>query len=224
MYAFRGSIYLGLLVLALTHAFVDGAAPAGHLTSKKLCSQCSKCDTSKCPPSEAYPHMTAFDNTLIAGALQSDFVDAKDRGVYSVPNIVGGQSSEYNAYFGWESASGSASGYHRFSNYMDKCSGGQNYLTVDKYGRVSLRGLRSLESLAEADWKSINPPSNLNHREFRFWLSHSTGKCLTVFGGKTQKRTVGVADCKFNGENHGQLFAFRFHYHNNFCCCNVHNN
>lgn len=59
------------------------------------------------------PHMTAYDNTLIAGALQSDYVDAKDRGVYSVPNIVGGESTKYNAYFGWQSTSGAASGYHR---------------------------------------------------------------------------------------------------------------
>lgn len=113
---------------------------------------------------------------------------------------------------------------NRFSNYMDKCSGGQNYLTVDKHGKVSLRALRSLESLAEADWKSYNPPAHLNHGEYRFWMSRSTGKCLTVFGGKSKKRTVGVAECKFDGENLGQLFAFRFHYHNNFCCCNIHNN
>ncbi|KAK2980968.1 hypothetical protein RJ640_018052 [Escallonia rubra] len=216
MNAIGGSIYLGLLVLALTHAFVDGAAPAGHLKSKNLCSQCSKCDTSRCPPSEGYPHMTAFDNTLIAGALQSDFVDAKDRGTLAQHRLDQKIDTDANI--------NSSLTEHRFSNYMDKCSGGQNYLTVDKYGRVSLRGLSSLESLAEADWKSINPPSNLNHHEFRFWLSRSTGKCLTVFGGKTQKRTVGVADCKFDGKNHGQLFAFRFHYHNNFCCCNVHNN
>lgn len=107
---------------------------------------------------------------------------------------------------------------------MDKCSGGQNYLTVDKHGKVRLRSLESLESLAEADWKSYNPPPHLNHREYRFWFSRSTGKCLTVFGGKTNKRIVGVADCKFNGANLGQLFAFRFHYHNTFCCCNLHNN
>jgi hypothetical protein len=41
--------------------------------------------------------MTAFDDTLIAGALQSDYVDANDRGVYSVPDIKGGTSSKYNA-------------------------------------------------------------------------------------------------------------------------------
>lgn len=112
---------------------------------------------------------------------------------------------------------------YRFSNYMDKCSGGQTYLTVDKHGKVSLRSLKSLETLAEADWKSYNPPKKLNHREFRFWVSRSTGKCLTVFGGNKKKRTVGVADCKFNGSNRGQLFAFRFHYHQAFCCCGVHN-
>nr|GEX23796.1 50S ribosomal protein like [Tanacetum cinerariifolium] len=152
----------------------------------------------------------------------SDFVNASDRGVYSVPNVVGGESAQYNAYFGWESTSGSVSGYHRFSNYMDKCSGGNNYLTVN-HGKVNLRSLTSLESLAFADWKSINPPKHLNHREFRFWVSRGTGKCLTVFGGNSKKRTVGVADCKFNGANKGQLFAFRFHYHNSFCCCGRHN-
>ncbi|KAK9288250.1 hypothetical protein L1049_016700 [Liquidambar formosana] len=62
-----------------------------------------------------------------------------------------------------------------------------------EHGKVSLRSLNSLKSLAEADWKSINPPKNLNHRELRFWLSGSTGKCLTVFGGKTEKRTVGCS-------------------------------
>ncbi|KAL1806256.1 hypothetical protein ACET3Z_029324 [Daucus carota] len=216
------SFFLALLVIGICHAFAEGAPK--KMKSERLCNQCSTCDTSRCPASEAYPHMTAFDNTLIAGALQSDYVDAKDRGVYSVPNIVGGESKEFNAYFGWQSTSGAASGYHRFSNYMDKCSGGQNYLTVDKHGKVRLQSLESLESLAEADWKSYNPPPHLNHREYRFWFSRSTGKCLTVFGGKTNKRIVGVADCKFNGANLGQLFAFRFHYHNTFCCCNLHNN
>lgn len=57
--------------------------------------------------------MTAFDDTFIPGALQSDYVNATDRNIYSVPNIKGGTSSQYNAYFGWESTSGSASGYHR---------------------------------------------------------------------------------------------------------------
>lgn len=70
--------------------------------------------------------------------------------------------------------------YGRFGNYMDKCSGGQSYLTVDRQGKVSLRSLNLLESLAEADWKSINPPTKFNHREFRFWLSHSTGQCLCL--------------------------------------------
>lgn len=106
---------------------------------------------------------------------------------------------------------------------MDKCSEGQSYLTVDKHGNVGLHSLRSLASLAQADWKSINPPPNVNHRSFRFWQSRSTGKCLTVLGGKSEKRVVGVADCKFDGSNPFQLFAFRFHYHKAFCCCNVHN-
>lgn len=57
--------------------------------------------------------MTAFDDTLIAGALQSDYVDLNDKGIYSVPDIKGGQSAKLNAYFGWKSTSGSASGYHR---------------------------------------------------------------------------------------------------------------
>uniref|UniRef100_A0A803Q9F6 Uncharacterized protein n=1 Tax=Cannabis sativa TaxID=3483 RepID=A0A803Q9F6_CANSA len=206
---------------------VDAIKKSGALTealkSEKLCSQCSKCESSKCPPSEAYPHMTAFDDSLIVAALQSDYVALNDRGVYSVPNIKGGQSTKYNVYFGWGSTSGSASGYHRFNNYMDKCSDEDTYLTVDKHGKVSMRKLSSLHSLAEADWKSINPPKKLDHRELRFWVSNATGKCLTVFGGKTKKRTVGVADCKFDGSNLGQLFAFRFHYHNAFCCCGVHN-
>nr|KAJ0198667.1 hypothetical protein LSAT_V11C600322250 [Lactuca sativa] len=106
---------------------------------------------------------------------------------------------------------------------MDKCSGGQNFLTVDKHGEVKLRSLTSLESLAFADWKSINPPKHLNHRQFRFWVSRATGKCLTVFGGNTKKRALGVADCKFDGGNTGQLFAFRFHYHYSFCCCGRYN-
>ena len=58
--------------------------------------------------------MTAFDNTVIAGALQSDYVDFNDRGVYSVPNIIGGESTTFNAYYGWKSNSGSASGFYRY--------------------------------------------------------------------------------------------------------------
>lgn len=112
---------------------------------------------------------------------------------------------------------------HRFSNYMDRCSGGQSYLTGDKHGKVGLRSLNSLENIADADWKSINPPKKYNHREFRFWVSSSTGKCLTVFGGNSEKRIVGVSDCKFDGSNPFQLFAFRFHYHKTFCCCGLHN-
>ncbi|PKI74987.1 hypothetical protein CRG98_004759 [Punica granatum] len=193
------------------------------LKSDKLCSQCTGCNTKSCPPSEAYPHMTAWDNTLIAGALQSDYVEGHDRGVYSVPNIVGGNSTKHNAYFGWQSTSGSASGFHRFSNYMDKCSGGASYLTVDKHGKVSLRSLNSLESLTEADWKSVAPMKQFNHQEYRFWVSSSTGKCLTVSGGKSEKRRLGVSKCKFDGSNPLQLFAFRFHYHNAFCCCGLHN-
>lgn len=106
------SFFLALLVIGICHAFAEGAP--NKMKSERLCNQCSTCDTSRCPASEAYPHMTAFDNTLIAGALQSDYVDAKDRGVYSVPNIVGGESKEFNAYFGWQSTSGAASGYHRY--------------------------------------------------------------------------------------------------------------
>jgi hypothetical protein len=85
------------------------------LKSEKLCSQCSKCDTTKCPATEDFPRMTAFDDTLIAGALQSDFVDLNDRAVYSVPNVKGGESTSLNAYFGWKSTSGSSSGYHRYA-------------------------------------------------------------------------------------------------------------
>ncbi|KAK1271875.1 hypothetical protein QJS04_geneDACA006124 [Acorus gramineus] len=111
----------------------------------------------------------------------------------------------------------------RFSNYMDKCAMGQSYLTVDEHGKVGLRSLNSLRSLGQADWKSINPPPGENHREYRFWVSRSTGKCLTVFGGNTNKRVVGVAECKLDGSNPYQLFAFRFHYHKAFCCCGLHN-
>lgn len=102
------------LVLAIANAGTN-TVPPFVLKSKKLCNACSKCDrnTKTCPPSDAYPHMTAFDDTLIAGALQSDYVEASDKGVYSVPNVLGGESANYNAYFGWESTSGSAFGYHR---------------------------------------------------------------------------------------------------------------
>ncbi|CAL5348155.1 unnamed protein product [Camellia sinensis] len=160
-------LYFGMLMLVMANTLLGfvavTASGAGHLKSDGLRSQCSKCDTSsQCPASEAYPHMTGYDDSLIAGALQSDYVISKDTGIYLVPNIKGGESDKYNAYYGWESTSGSASGYHRFRNYMDKCSGGQSYLTVDKNGRVSLR---------------------------------SSGKCLTVSGGKKEKRTMGVADC-----------------------------
>ncbi|KAH7560597.1 hypothetical protein JRO89_XS10G0051300 [Xanthoceras sorbifolium] len=209
-----------LVVQFVIHTHFDGVRA---LKSDKLCSLCSKCDSSKCPASEAYPHMTAFDDRLIAGALQSDYVDSNDRGVYSVPDVKGSESEKYNSYFGWKSTSGSSSGYHRFSNYMDKCSGGQSYLTVNRQGKVSLRSLKSVERLSEADWKSFNPPKKLNHREVWFWVSRSTGKCLTVFPGKTMKHIVRVADCKFDGSNVNQFFAFRYHYHKAFCCCGVQN-
>lgn len=104
------------LLLVLVTPIAHGATPVPHLKSVQLCNQCSKCDSSKCPPSESYPHMTAFDDTLIAGALQSDYVDLHDKGVYSVPDVKGGQSTKYNAYFGWKSTSGSASGYHRYAH------------------------------------------------------------------------------------------------------------
>lgn len=110
----KGYILLASLYLL---ALLSGGAAKNDLElalkSERLCSQCSKCDTKKCPPSESYPHMTTWDDSLIAGALQSDYVDAKDRGVYSVPDIKGGNSSKYNSYYGWKSTSGSASGYHR---------------------------------------------------------------------------------------------------------------
>ncbi|CAL1409308.1 unnamed protein product [Linum trigynum] len=107
---------------------------------------------------------------------------------------------------------------------MDKCSGEQSYLTVNKVGKVALRSSKSLESLAEDDWKSTNPPEKVKHRGYRFWLSSSSGKCLTVLGGHGEKRIVGVANCKFDGSNMKQLFAFRFHYHKAFCSCGVFNN
>jgi len=52
------------LVLVIT---VNGGG-GDDLKSDRLCRQCSKCDASECPPSEDYPHMTAFDDTLIAGS------------------------------------------------------------------------------------------------------------------------------------------------------------
>ena len=97
--------YLSLMILT----FVFASADAEDLKSELLCHQCSACDTKKCP-SESYPHMTAYDDSLFAGALQSDYVSSKDTGVYSVPNIKGGTSPDYNAYYGWESTSGLASG------------------------------------------------------------------------------------------------------------------
>lgn len=108
---------------------------------------------------------------------------------------------------------------------MDKCSShGQTYLTViDKAGTVGLRSLSSLDSPAQADWKTLNPPKKLSHRGLRFWMNGSTGKCLTVLinKGSNQKRVVGVAECKLDGSNPFQLFALRFHYHKAFCCCNL---
>ncbi|XP_050203821.1 uncharacterized protein LOC126653873 [Mercurialis annua] len=215
----RHSMFLFLLLGMIINSrnIVNGSKSA------KLCGHCSKCDTKQCPASDAYPHMTAHDDTLIAGAMQSDYVDVNDNSVYSVPDFKGGASSKFNSYFGWESSSGSASGYHRFRNYMDKCSHGGTYLTVDKHGKVNLRSLKSLQNLSEADWKSVNPPKKLNHREFRFWVSRRTGKCLTVLHGKSHKKTVGVSECKFDGSNPFQLFAFRFHYHKAFCCCGLSN-
>ncbi|KAI3962194.1 hypothetical protein MKX01_030744 [Papaver californicum] len=205
------SLYLAVVLIIIQVSVAHGTI---KLNSEKLCSQCSKCEASQCPPSESYPHMTTFDDSLIASALQSDHVGIGDRGVYSVPNVIGGVSTNSNSYYGWKSTSGSESGYHRFSNYMDKCSEGQTYLSVDKKGKVAI-----------PNWKSINPPSNLNHREVRFWVSHSTGKCLTVLGGKNKlKRVLGLTECRFDGSNLNQLFAFRFHYHKAFCCCGIFNN
>ncbi|KAM3749984.1 hypothetical protein ACB098_04G002600 [Castanea mollissima] len=213
-------LFLCLVVLqVMPHAFVNGAR---YLKSDRLCSQCSKCDTSECPPSEAYPHITAFDDTLIAGALQSDYVGLNDRKLH---NIIDWQMLKLSILLqiSYKQTCHDNECDIWFGNYMDKCSGGQSYLTVDMQGKVSLRLLNSLESLAEADWKSINPPTKFNHHAFGFWLSCSTGQCLTVFGGKTSKRTVGVAECKMDGSNPYQLFAFRFHYHKAFCCCGLHN-
>lgn len=97
------------LVILLT--FFSALIDAKHLKkSELLCRQCSSCDTNKCPPSESYPHMTAYDDSLISAALQSDYVSSKDRKIYSVPNF---QGADINSYYGWESSSGSASGYHR---------------------------------------------------------------------------------------------------------------
>lgn len=104
--------YCLFLCLVISLGITQSSIVSG-LKSDLLCSKCSHCDTNKCPSSDAYPHMTAFDDSLIAGALQSDYVTPEDRGVYSVPDIKGGESKSYNSYYGWESTSGSASGYHR---------------------------------------------------------------------------------------------------------------
>ncbi|ONK77300.1 uncharacterized protein A4U43_C02F5120 [Asparagus officinalis] len=210
-----------ILILVLAHENIT--AFCDELKSEKLCRQCSaRRGIDRCPPSEAYPHMTAWDDSLIAGALMSDFVPMKDGGVYAVPNVKGGES-ELNAYYGWESTSGSASGFHRFINYMDKCSNGHRYLSViDEIGTVGLQPLTSLKTPAQAEWKTLNPPPNFNHNGLRFWMNRFTGKCLTVLDkGSTQKRVVGVTECEPNGSNPLQLFAFRFHYHKAFCCCGL---
>ena len=111
----------------------------------------------------------------------------------------------------------------RFSNYMDKCSHGQSYLAViDSVGTVGLRSLSSLEDPAQADWKTLSPPPYREHQGFRYWMNGATGKCLTVLPkGSKQKRVVGVAECRLDGLNPYQLFAFRFHYHKAFCCCGL---
>ncbi|GMP78929.1 hypothetical protein CsSME_00034681 [Camellia sinensis var. sinensis] len=87
-------LYFGMLMLVMANTLLGlvavTASGAGHLKSDGLCSQCSK----------SYPHMTGYDDSLIAGALQSD---------------ISGESDKYNAYYGWESTSGSASGYHRYN-------------------------------------------------------------------------------------------------------------
>ena len=91
---------LSLCLVVLVIIIMAYANVSNGLKREKLCSQCSKCDTTKCPATKDFPHMTAFDDTLIASALQSDFVDLSDRGVYSVPNVKGGESTSLNAYFG----------------------------------------------------------------------------------------------------------------------------
>ncbi|MCL7030400.1 hypothetical protein MKW94_005070 [Papaver nudicaule] len=193
------SLYLAVVLIIIQVCVALGTT---KLRSEKLCSQCSKCESNQCPPSESYPHMTpsesyphmtAFDDSLIASALQSDHVGIGDRGVYSVPNAIGGVSKNSNSYYGWKSS-----------------SEGQTYLSVDKKGKVAIRSLKSLASLAQADWKSINPPSHLNHREVQF--------CNQL------KRVLGVAECRFDGSNLNQLFGFQFRYHKAFCCCGIFNN
>ncbi|KAK1592890.1 hypothetical protein Q3G72_032064 [Acer saccharum] len=148
-----------LILFVIQYSHFDGITA---LKSEKLCSMCSNCDSSQCPASEAYPHMTAFDDRLIAGALQSNYVDSNDRRLYSVPDVKSGLATT------WTSA---------------------------QVGKVT------------SQWTS----------------KASIGKCLTVFPGKTTKHIVGVAECKFDGSNVNQLFAFCFHYHKAFCCCGVHN-
>ena len=87
----RNCLSLCLVVLVIIIMAYENVSNV--LTSEKPCSQCSKCDTTKCPATEDFPHMTAFNDTLIVGALQFDFVDLSDRGVYFVPNVKGGEST-----------------------------------------------------------------------------------------------------------------------------------
>ncbi|KAK2653864.1 hypothetical protein Ddye_013720 [Dipteronia dyeriana] len=108
-----GSNYLLLCLLIMfmiQYSYLEGVKA---LKSEKLYSRCSNCDSSQCLASETYPHIIAFDGRLVAGALQSDYVNSNDRGLYLVHDVKGGQSKQYNAYFGWKSTSGSAYGYQR---------------------------------------------------------------------------------------------------------------
>ncbi|GLJ15442.1 hypothetical protein SUGI_0253540 [Cryptomeria japonica] len=204
-----------LIILAL---LTTGAVES--LDSGKLCKACSKCTEKQCPKSDSYPHMTAFDGSLIAGAFQSDYVSPNDPGVYAVPDVKGGEG-KLNAYYGWKSVSGSASGYHRFENYMDKCSNNRLLMAI-KDSKVGINKATK-ENLASAEWKRINAPKNENHKGFSFWQSRNTGLCLTVGKGKGPKRPMVMEKCKLDGSVTRQLFAFRFHYRNAFCCCNLHN-
>lgn len=69
---------------------------------------------------------------------------------------------------------------------MDKCSD-ESYLSLDKHRTVKVGALKKLTTLSQADWKSVDPPKKLNHHEFKFWASRSTGKIPYGIQGKDRE-------------------------------------
>ncbi|KAL3506982.1 hypothetical protein ACH5RR_032364 [Cinchona calisaya] len=106
--------------------------------------------------------MIAHDKSLIAGALQSDYVSSEDRGVYSVPDIKGGESSKLMLIMAGNQLLVIIDSGTTWTNAHK----GQSYLMVDRHSKVRLRAMSSLDNLAGADWKSINPLKELNNSEF----------------------------------------------------------